>query len=286
MLYLATNRELGPDERFAPDRLQNYADELILHAGQPVDRPVLVTMVEGTDETSEAGRAVEYQTFLRKYGNTYEQLEKHFSPYDTASLFFVAIDTADRVPIGVVRLIPPNTAVGTRTAFDVGSVEHWGTDFVYAINSALEQQGATEDDFTDASIMVDVASLVVNEQYALRYPPHSLAAAVIRASINYTLEHGYRDYVAVMIRAALRSAQNTMGPIARFVPGLPDKEYLDAPRSRPVFGNLLRYVAELKATDPERYKMLRDGSGRWDVADNITTIEPLDTSDIIRSEIG
>lgn len=64
------------------------------------------------------GRYVEIRVFWDVYESTNELMVREYSPYENQSRFFVTVDTAKRVPVGVLRMIEDGPA-GLKTLNDL-----------------------------------------------------------------------------------------------------------------------------------------------------------------------
>ncbi|MDN5275562.1 MAG: hypothetical protein JWN33_211 [Candidatus Saccharibacteria bacterium] len=64
------------------------------------------------------GRYIERVVFEESFGNDTQEMVREYGPYEAASLFFIAIDTAEAEPVGVIRIIE-NSPAGLKTLNDV-----------------------------------------------------------------------------------------------------------------------------------------------------------------------
>ena len=74
--------------------------------------------LEGTDPFANIARQVERAVFEDSWGNDATLMKKEWGPYDEHSLFFMVVDTQEKVPAGVLRMIR-NSPLGLKTLVDL-----------------------------------------------------------------------------------------------------------------------------------------------------------------------
>jgi hypothetical protein len=179
----------------------------------------MVTTVASTDAQREAARQVEREVFGAWFGNTAEELEVDFAPYEESSVFFLAHPAGD--PADVVaasRLVPPGPA-GNKTLLDVGA-EPWHADGV-----TLAQEAGIDLDRT-----WDVASVVARP----RGRSSGASAALYAGMLGY-LPRSARWWTS-MIDVVVLELALAAGMPCRPLPTLTPGPFLGSPATVPVYG--------------------------------------------------
>jgi hypothetical protein len=193
----------------------------------------------------DAARQCEEDVFLQAFGNTRNQLEDEYGPYNDQSVFVAISDDSGHV-VGSCRLITPGSR-GLKTLNDVGR-EPWGVDGLRAARAAgIDPENAW-----------DVATLGVRRDY--RGSKMSVAIALYHAIVVSTRVNEVGTITAILddqIRRILTAADFIMPPL----PGTRTAEYLGSPASTPVYGHCAGMVDGQRRMNPDAYRLMSLGIG-------------------------
>jgi GNAT superfamily N-acetyltransferase len=188
--------------------------------------------VPGGHPDAELGRALERTVFAEAFGDTPALLAAEYAPYESASLFFVAVDRATGEAAGVIRVITPSPA-GLKSVDDLDRF----TDRPVA---------ELADGRIDLSRTWDIATLAVAPDHRAGAVSKALYAAVCTAA----RQAGITNYVAVLDAAVLRLLQWQLKGMFSTYEGVAPASYLGSDRSVAVWSDLVGWRARLAAEDP------------------------------------
>lgn len=197
----------------------------------------------------DAARECEEDVFLKAFGNTREQLDLEYGPYDAQSVFLTVSD-ADAVVIGSCRIITPGPA-GFKTLNDIKG-DPWFIDGERSARAA----GA------DLNVTWDIATLGVRGSH--RSSRVQVAMALYHGILRGARANGIRSLVSVLdeparrVLAALDLAHLTL-------PGTSSAPYLGSASSTPVYYHASMLDASRRA-NPESFRMVVQGSGLEGIA--------------------
>lgn len=192
-----------------------------------------------------AARECEEDVFLQAFGNTRDQLDEEYGPYNDQSVFMVVADDSGEV-FGSCRLITPGAA-GLKTLNDI-SREPWGID---GLRSA--RAGNVEVDRT-----WDLATVGVRSDY--RQGGLMVAMALYHGIMKSTRVNEVKTAVSILDQHAYRILTSS-GFILNPLPGTGPAEYLGSPKSTPVFGHWSDIADAQRRLNPEAYRLLTQGIG-------------------------
>jgi len=193
----------------------------------------------------EAVRACEAEVFNKWYGNTREQLEQEYGPFDSSSAFLALVNERSEV-MGTCRVIIPG-APGLKTMRDL-SAPPWGLD-------PVRSAGAVG---MDLSTTWDVATLGVRP--GLVGNGRMAAAALYHGLIQATRANDVSCLVSVLderVRSLLRS----VGVVTHPLPGATTQPYLGSAASTPVYGKMPASLDTWRRIAPEAYRLIAMGTG-------------------------
>jgi hypothetical protein len=196
-------------------------------------------------ELLEAARACEEDVFLQAFGNTRNQLDEEYGPYNDQSVFMVVADDSGEV-YGSCRLIRPGAA-GLKTLNDIGR-HPWGVD---GLRSA--RAGNVEVERT-----WDLATVGVRSDY--RQGGLMVAMALYHGIMKSTRVNEVKTAVSILDQHAYRILTSS-GFILNPLPGTGPAEYLGSPKSTPVFGHWSDIADAQRRLNPDAYRMLTLGIG-------------------------
>ncbi|MGY1823238.1 hypothetical protein [Geodermatophilus sp. SYSU D00079] len=216
-------------------------------------------LVAHTPAEREAARTVEGEVFLQAFGNTPEEMEREYGPFEARSRFVVVLDEEAGSALGAARLILPDPAAGpVKTLVDVAGPP-WHADVADGLATAGLSGGP----------VWDVASLAVDR----RFRSGAAGAEVTLALCHGILEHprlcGAEGLVTVLDDKVLRLLRVMGVPWAPF-PGATSQPYLGSPASTPCVMRVDAVGPSIRARRPDVAPAVVDGvlgSIRLDPAD-------------------
>ena len=193
-----------------------------------------------------ATRDCEAEVFLRAYGNTRQQLQDEYGPYEHASVFIALVDTGGDV-VGACRLIRP-TEAGLKSLHDAGRPP-WSVDVERAARAAR----------LDPAQTWDVATLGCRR--GLKGAGKLASAALFHALVQAVRANEIRSAVMIIderVRTLLASA----GMTGHALPGAGPARYLGSAASTPVYRHCDQAFDQQRITNPDAYRLFTQGIGR------------------------
>lgn len=197
----------------------------------------------------ERSRQCEAEAFLRRYGNTAEQLALQYGPYEAQCVFISLIDKQDEV-IATTRVTAPGP-LGNKTLDDC-SLPVWGVDGDRALRSCGVDPAATWD--------VTTISVRSGTQRA------TFASAALYHGLIQTMRANGAEATVAILDARVRLLLGTLGLRYRAIPGTFEANYLGSPASVPVFAPFAAMMDEQRRRMPDSYRLLALGVGLDDIA--------------------
>ena len=201
----------------------------------------------------EAARACEADVFLRWFGNTREQLDDEYAPYDDASVF-IALAREDGDVIGACRLIVPSPA-GLKTLNDVGR-EPWRLDGERSARAAG----------VDPANTWDVATLGVRPGLG---GAGMLAAAALYHGLIVASRVNRIQSIVIMIDEQVRTLLTSIAMTTHALPGASSAPYLGSPATTPVYGHCAQMLDTQRQQNPDAHRLIAQGVG----LDGVTPID-------------
>jgi hypothetical protein len=192
-----------------------------------------------------AARDCEAEVFLRVYGNTRQQLEDEYGPYEHASVFIALADDSGDV-LGACRLIRP-TEYGLKSLDDAARPP-WSLDVARSVRAAR----------LDPTQTWDVATLGCRR--GLKGPGKLASAALFHALVQVVRANQIRSAVMIIderVRALLASA----GMTGHTLPGARPARYLGSAASTPVYRHCDEAFDQQRITNPEAHRLFTQGIG-------------------------
>ena len=205
----------------------------------------LTLVFDPVGEVLASARECEAEVFLGTYGNTLDELEAEYGPYEQASVF-MALAAASGEVVAACRLITPGQA-GLKTLNDAARMP-WLVDGLRSARAAR----------IDPSRTWDVATIGVR--------PHVGAARLFAAAALY---HGValaarvnriQSIVMIMDERA-RRLLTAIGVETRALPGTHAAPYLGSPASTPLYGHLDQMADQQRRVNPEAHRLIGQGVG-------------------------
>ena len=192
-----------------------------------------------------ATRECEAEVFLRAYGNTRQQLEDEYGPYEQASVFIALADDSGDV-LGACRLIRP-TELGLKSLHDAARPP-WSLDVARAARAAR----------LDLTQTWDVATLGCRR--GLKGPGRLASAALFHALVQVVRANEVRSAVMIIderVRGLLASA----GMTGHTLPGAQPARYLGSAASTPVYRHCDEAFDQQRITNPDAHRLFTQGVG-------------------------
>lgn len=193
----------------------------------------------------EAARDCEAEVFLRAYGNTRQQLQEEYGPYEQASVFIALADAGGDV-LGACRLIRP-TALGLKTMDDAARPP-WSLDVARAARAAR----------LDLSQTWDVATLGCRR--GLKGPGKLASAALFHGLVLAVRANQIRSAVMI-IDERVRFLLAAAGMTGRPLPGAEPARYLGSAASTPVYRHCDEAFDQQRITNPDAHRLFTHGIG-------------------------
>lgn len=193
----------------------------------------------------DAARDCEEEVFLSAFGNTREQLDEEYGPYDAQSIFMAVADENDYV-LGSCRIIAPGPA-GLKTLNDVARPP-WNADGYRAAMAAD----------VDPSTAWDLATLGVRRSARGRHL--SVAIALLHGLVVSTRANQIPSATAILDRQ-IRRILNAADYIMPALPGLAPAPYLGSPESVPVYTHYATMLDGQRRKNPDAYRLMSMGIG-------------------------
>lgn len=195
------------------------------------------------DELAAALRC-EAQVFWETYGNTPEEFDVEYGPYEAATGFMALLED-DGEAAAVVRFIGPGPA-GLKTLNDV-SRPPWEVDGVRSARAAG----------VDVDRTWDVATIAVRKGSGRG----GLCAGALYHGIVAAAFANDVDYIVMIMDSHARQLLTSLGLQTQALPGTKTGEYLGSPSSTPLWGNLHRMLERQREESPDAYRLISQGIG-------------------------
>lgn len=200
-----------------------------------------IVIIDGKNPASTLGREVEKVVFWEHFKNDLDCLREEYEPYDTDSVFIVAIDVAKRQPAGVIRMIPPQEGARNKSVDDIANPKYpWGIPYE-------QLQARSLDGEIDLSKTIDVATLALKKEYRQKDAKSldKLSSYMYYAMYQWSRAHDLPNWIGIIDTRALPGIQQLGKPLDLFY-GVEPKPYIDSPSSIPFYANLDRIDSRIE----------------------------------------
>ena len=192
-----------------------------------------------------SARDCEAEVFLKWFGNTPEQIDQEYSPYEDSSVFLVLADH-DEV-IAAARLLAPGGRAGLKTLVDVGS-EPWSVDGTRAAAAVGMNLGSTWEVATLGARRGSTAT-------GLR-----LSLALYHGLMMVGRANRMTSFVAILDER-VRRLLDSVGILTRPLPGTTTAPYLGSQASTPVYVHSAPMLENQRRHFPDAYRLVTLGIG-------------------------
>ena len=193
----------------------------------------------------DAARACEQDVFDAAYGNSPEQLEAEYGPYDDASVFIALVDDGGRA-YGACRVITWGEP-GLKSLNDLSRAP-WRLDGLRSARAAG----------IDPVTSWDIATLGVRGE--LGRSGVMAAAALYHGLVTGGRANGVSTMITI-VDERVRTLLHSVGLNTHVLPGSGPGEYLGSARSTPVYAHLAAVVDHQRRRSPDAYRMITLGVG-------------------------
>jgi hypothetical protein len=192
-----------------------------------------------------AARECEAAVFWNAYGNTREQLDDEYGPYEDDSAFIALAEHGGDV-VAVCRVIRPGVA-GLKTLNDL-SRQPWGVDGRRAARAAG----------VDPARTVDVATIGVRHGLGRG---RALAAVALYHGIVAVTRANNLPFVVMLMDERARRLLTAVGCETQLLPGTRGGPYLGSAITYPLWANVPTMMDRQRAVNPEAHRMISMGRG-------------------------
>ena len=210
-----------------------------LLAEQPpvVDENFICYQLDGASTLSDIGRYVERVVFEDAFGNDASEMKEEYGAYEDDSVFYVTIDQAAAMPVGVLRVIKQGEA-GLKTLNDLlEMMPELTLDMIYERHAIAQDEEVW-----------DVGTVAVLPEYRDKSGKGSAASVqLFRALYLDAMNHDVKHMVSVIDRKAHQKLTGFLG--VPFVPlaDLKPFSYLGSKKSRAVYGRVDSFYEKMSA---------------------------------------
>jgi hypothetical protein len=191
-----------------------------------------------------AAKQCEADVFLDAYGNTSEEFDLEYGPYEDATGFMTVLED-DGEAVGMVRFIAPGPA-GLKTLNDVGR-EPWKVDGVRSAKAAG----------VDPARTWDIATIAVRRGAGRG----GLCASALYHGIITAAAANDIDFIVMIMDVNARALLTGLGLPTLALPGTGTAPYLGSPASTPLWAHLDRGLEQQRHESPDAYRLIVHGIG-------------------------
>jgi hypothetical protein len=187
--------------------------------------------LESTDPFANIARQLEREVFEDSWGNDSAMMKKEYGPYDESSVFFMVVDTHDKVPAGVLRMIR-NSSAGLKTIVDLDdSIKSPIAPTVIPVADVMRHHG-----IDDLDRCWDGATAAIPRRYRRRLG--ATHVQIMRIVALAAMRENIQHFVAVLDAPVVRAARDVLGlPLAPLA-GTPPFTHMDAPNNQAVYAHV------------------------------------------------
>lgn len=187
--------------------------------------------IEGTDPFANIARQLEREVFEASWGNDSVTMKQEYGPYDESSLFFMVVDTQDKVPAAALRMIR-NSPVGLKTIVDLDDCQKSPiAPTAIPVDEVMRHHG-----IDDLDRCWDGATAAIPRRYRRK-----LAAThvhLMRIMALAAMREDIQHFVAVLDAPVVRVARDILGLPLIPLAGTPPFTHMDAPNNQAVYAHV------------------------------------------------
>jgi hypothetical protein len=187
--------------------------------------------LEGTDRYANIARQVERAVFEDSWGNDAITMKAEYGPYDESSIFFMVVDTEERVPAGVVRMIR-NSPLGLKTIVDLDDViKSPIAPIAIAVDDVMRHHG-----IDDLDRCWDGATAAVPRKYRRKLA--TMHVQLLRMLVLNATRENIQHFVSVLDAPVVRAARDVLGLPLLPLADTPPFTHMDAPNNQAVYAHI------------------------------------------------
>jgi hypothetical protein len=195
-------------------------------------------------ELRAAARDCEADVFFRAYGNTREEFDEEYGPYEHSSAFIAVSEPGGDV-VAACRLIVPSAA-GLKSLRDIARPP-WAVDGNRSARAAGLAPAAT----------LDIATIGVRPGLG----GAGLWAVALYHAIVMATRANNMPYVVMIMDERARKLLTSIGCATQALPGTGPGPYLGSPASTPLWANVPNMMDRQRRENPEGYRLVSQGMG-------------------------
>lgn len=218
--------------------------------GAKPSQPFALFALAADDERSELARRVEAAVFLDAFGDTRQLLAEEYGPYESSTVFLVAVDLLRGRPVGAVRAI--SGAGGPPKLFS-DLERDWGRSW--------DQVAASLDEPLDPRRSWELATWSVDPSYRSSSAEGLIGGLLGAAFVALANRAAAEWMVAIIDVGVVGRVEELLSTPSRHFPGCPPIPFLGSGASVPLWANIPRCIARLDEDDPARARLLRGLEG-------------------------
>lgn len=200
-------------------------------------------------EELEAARNCEAEVFMEAYGNTTEEFDLEYGPYQDSTGFMTVLEE-DGQAVATARFIAPGPA-GLKTLNDV-SRPPWRVDGIRSARAAG----------VDPARTWDIATIAVR-------PGAGRGGLCAGALYHGLIKAAYAndiDYVVMIMDSRARDLLTALGMPTQALPGTKTGEYLGSTSSTPLWAHISRGLEQQRQDSADAHRLIVKGIGLDGVA--------------------
>lgn len=191
-----------------------------------------------------AAKRCEADVFSSSYGNTPEEFEREYGPYEDTTGFMVVLQE-DGEAAAALRFIGPGPA-GLKTLNDIGRPP-WKVDGLRSARAAG----------IDPARTWDIATIAVRRGAGRG----GLCAGALYYGIVNGAAANNIDFIVMIMDAHLRQMLSALGLRGQALPGTKSAEYMGSATSTPLWSHLKRELEQQRQASPDAYRLIFQGVG-------------------------
>ena len=195
-------------------------------------------------ELRAAARDCEADVFFRAYGNTRDDFDEEYGPYEDSSAFIALSEPGGDV-VAACRLIVPGEA-GLKSLHDIARPP-WSVDGNRSARAAGLVPAAT----------LDIATVGVRAGLG----GAGLWAVALYHAIVVATRVNNMPYVVMIMDERARRLLTSIGCATQALPGTGPGPYLGSPASMPLWANVPNMMDRQRRENPDGYRLVSQGMG-------------------------
>lgn len=226
----------------SPERRSELTRQLLIEHPPEGDEPVVCYRFTGEAPEADIARSIEREVFEKAFDNDASLMQAEYSPYESNSEFFLAVDREREMAVGTLRIMEngKNSVEDFKTITDLPSEDRARVPETYGI-----------DDFSE---LWDIGTVAVVEEYRKQAGP--VSGLLYYAMYTTAMNRGVKHFVSVIYQPVYEKMRKFLGIPFEPLLDMPPVEYLGA-RSQFVYGQAETFMESVKRKR-RKYIFVRD----------------------------